>query len=415
MAEGAIRIAAVLCREEDLCSPHVREALCHPDGDVMTVLQLVWMAEAILKEHNIREIHWLTKHAAAKQSLERVGLQPKGVMHIIQNIEQTKEGLTQSDLPRGTRRSPTDKYYGTLLVHALWEGFHMQVMLKSFTGQYVSPTYGGEWSISKTTLQYSPLVLLPLKKTIIVATLSYNGSHQYRQSGWSRGIRGFRRTGREDNDCRQVYRRIVACPILRDMINEARLYPGGRVKIIEAKAVPPVTEPPKEVTIHTSTVMLHRFLITARELEIIYSLVSGDYLVSMTVTGSYANTGVIKNELSMRILKWTVKAHKQGKLNIIHKPTVQEHQAFAFVPAAEYQKDVWVRSGRAVYNRPTMEDWSIERRICSKRTVGISQQTEKLRNMQMQLAPGPGAPGVCFRSRSGISQGCLGAFRKSRL
>ena len=36
--------------------------------------------------------------------------------------------------------SPTDKYYGTLLVHALWEGFHMQVMLKSFTGQYVSPT-----------------------------------------------------------------------------------------------------------------------------------------------------------------------------------------------------------------------------------------------------------------------------------
>ena len=40
----------------------------------------------------------------------------------------------------------------------------MQVMVKSFTGQHVSPTYGGEWSISNTTLQYAPLVVLPLKE-----------------------------------------------------------------------------------------------------------------------------------------------------------------------------------------------------------------------------------------------------------
>ena len=49
VSEGAIRIAAVLRREEDLCSAHVREALSHVDGDVMTVLHLVWMAEGILR------------------------------------------------------------------------------------------------------------------------------------------------------------------------------------------------------------------------------------------------------------------------------------------------------------------------------------------------------------------------------
>ena len=81
VGEGAIRIAAVLCREEDLCSHHVREALCHPDGDVMTVLQLVWMAEAILERHGIKQIHWLTKSEAAKGSLEWVGLQTKGAIH----------------------------------------------------------------------------------------------------------------------------------------------------------------------------------------------------------------------------------------------------------------------------------------------------------------------------------------------
>ena len=165
----------------------------------------------------------------------------------------------------------------------------------------------------------------------------------------------------EDNDCRSVYRRLVACPILRDMINTARLYPGGRVKIIEIQAIPQVEEPPKKVTLSTSTVMLHRFLITARELEIIYSLVSSDYLVSMTVTGSFVNAGMIKNELSVQILKWTVKTHKQGKLSIINKPTVQEHQALAFIPAVEFHKDVWARSGRAVYHKRTLEDWSIAR------------------------------------------------------
>ena len=46
VSEGAIRIAAVLCREEDLCTPHVRESLSHVDGDVMTVLHLVgWLKE----------------------------------------------------------------------------------------------------------------------------------------------------------------------------------------------------------------------------------------------------------------------------------------------------------------------------------------------------------------------------------
>ena len=75
----------------------------------------------------------------------------------MQNIEQLRESIAHSDLPRGPLRSPSDKYYATLLVHALWEGFHMNVMLKSFTGQYVSPTFGGEWSISKTTLQICTL------------------------------------------------------------------------------------------------------------------------------------------------------------------------------------------------------------------------------------------------------------------
>ena len=167
----------------------------------MTILHLVWMAEGILERFGITKIHWLSQHDAAKATLERAGLQVKGVMQVVQNIEQLRESIAQSELPRGPVRSPLDKYYGTLLVHALWEGFYMQVMLKSFTGQYVSPTYGGEWSISKTTLQYAPLVVLPLKKTIV-------DGHPYLQwitpvpVEWLVERDWWIQTHWEDNDCR---------------------------------------------------------------------------------------------------------------------------------------------------------------------------------------------------------------------
>ena len=374
VSEGAIRIAAVLCREEDLCSAHVRESLSHVDGDVMTILQLVWMAEGILERFGIKKIHWLSNHDAAKATLERAGLQVKGVMQVVQNIEQLRESIAQSELPRGPVRSPLDKYYGTLLVHALWEGFHMQVMLKSFTGQYVSPTYGGEWSISKTTLQYAPLVVLPLKKTII-------DGHPYLQwitplpVEWLVERDWWVQTHWEDNDCRMIYRNLVACPILRDMISTARLYPGGRVKIIELKAIPPVTDPPVDVTIENCAVMLHRYLLTARELEI-YNLVSSDYLVSAAVTGLYASNNVVKSEITMNVLKWTVTAHKSKKshkMNTIDHPTVQVLGALAFIPRVEYHPDAWVKTGREVQNRPTMDDWALARSLGSTEDAALEE------------------------------------------
>ena len=140
------------------------------------------------------------------------------------------------------------------------------------------------------------------------------------------------------------------------------------MKIIEIKAIPPVTEPPMAITINNCTVMLHRFLLTARELEIIYNLVSSDYLVSAEVTGSFASNNVVKNEITMQILKWTVTAHtlkKSYKMNTIDQPTVQAHEAVAFIPRVEYHKDVRLRSGREVYNKATVDDWALARSLGS--------------------------------------------------
>ena len=96
-------------------------------------------------------------------------------------------------------------------------------------------------------------------------------------------------------------------------------------------------------------------------------------MVSMTVTGSFANAGMIKNELSVNILKWTVKAGKSGKLSHIHQPTVVEHGANAYVPEAEYHQDVWAHSGRAVYNKPTMDDQALARQLGAVESAALEE------------------------------------------
>ena len=100
--------------------------------------------------------------------------------------------------------------------------------------------------------------------------------------------------------------------------------------------------------------MLHRFLITARELEIIYSLVSADYLVSMHVTGSFGTAGMVKTELPLQILKVERQEAGQGQMNeLVNQPVAKSFKAVSFIRKEEFDRNVWVRSGRAVYNKPT--------------------------------------------------------------
>ena len=63
------------------------------------------MAEGILKRFHINRVQELTNHDAAKATLERAGLQVKGVMQVMQNIEQLRESIAHSDLPRRFQNS----------------------------------------------------------------------------------------------------------------------------------------------------------------------------------------------------------------------------------------------------------------------------------------------------------------------
>ena len=159
--KGAIKIAAVLSREDSFCTMQVFEVYNHPDRILMSLLQALDFIEPILNSYRVEVIHRLPKVESTLKALRSAGFEIRSVIQIWLNMEQICDAITEVDLPRANRRPRSDKYHTTLLVHALWEGFRMQKKMRSDTGKYVSPTHGGQWSLGHTML------LLPIKKSIV--------------------------------------------------------------------------------------------------------------------------------------------------------------------------------------------------------------------------------------------------------
>ena len=176
----------------------------HPDGDIMCLLQSI---EGILNTHWVTDVRDLLWQGRAVSALESAGFRPRTVTQIWQNIAQIGETMAESGLPMGKEQPRTDRWYGTLLLHAFGEGFHTQVMMRGITGRYVSPVYGGECCTGRSTLTlaYSPLFVLPLKKAII------NGNPVLQwlmpiPVEWLVERDWWVQTHWEDSDSREVYR-----------------------------------------------------------------------------------------------------------------------------------------------------------------------------------------------------------------
>ena len=111
----------------------------HLDGDIMSLLQVVDLVEGILKVYHVENVKNLPWNRSAVKTLEVAGFKVCTVMQIWQNIAQITETLKDSELPMGKQRFRTD-YFSTLLAHAFWEGFHMQMMMRGITGYFVLAT-----------------------------------------------------------------------------------------------------------------------------------------------------------------------------------------------------------------------------------------------------------------------------------
>ena len=322
--EGAVKVAAVLSREDELCTMNTLDRYNHPDGDIMSLLQAIDLVEGILNTCWVTDIRDLPWKGRAVSALEAAGFKYKTIMQIWQNIAQIGETVGDSGLPMGRERPRTDPWYGTLLLHAFWEGFHMQVMMRGITGKYASPVYGGEWGTGRSTLAYSPLFMLPLKKAIIDG----NPALQWLMPipvEWLIERDWWVQTHWEDGDSREVYRQLLRSPILRDMVSTARMYPGARAMVVHIDQVPePEGQKPTSADVFTVSLAHHRFLIPTQELEIVYDMMSADYLLDMAVRSCFETTGTIKTEMTMRVILWSMVKEGKKKLHKVSAPAAQE-------------------------------------------------------------------------------------------
>ena len=144
------------------------------------------------------------------------------------------------------------------------------------------------------------------------------------------------------------------------MVATARMYPGARAMVVKIDQVPPPEEQkPGSANVFNVSLTKHRFLITAQELEIVYDMMSADYMLDMAVKACFDTTGTIKTEMTMRVIMWNMaKETKKAKLHKVDAPTVQEMKTVSFQLAECYNWDhrFRLRRGDDPKIRATMED-----------------------------------------------------------
>ena len=201
--------------------------------------------------------------------------------------------------------------------------------------------------------------MLPLKKTIIDGNpvlqwlMPISVEWLIERDWWVQ-------THWEDGDSREVYRQLLRSLILRDMLSTARLHPGARAMVVHIDQVPePEGHKPTSAIVDTVSLAHHRFLIPSQELEIVYDVMSADYLLDMSVNSCFETMETIKTEMTMRVILWNVSKEGKKKLHKVDAPAAQELKTVCFQSSSCYEwnrQEMRLRRGDNPKIRATMED-----------------------------------------------------------
>ena len=196
----------------------------HPDGDLVTsILAYLWFIEC-KKHHSSRP-----DDAAAMEwrACAKVGL----IHHVLVAIHESVMVLRQTfkehrqAFPEVPTRNFGSPGYTTLLVHAVWTSFYDRCLIKLPTGEYVSPQFGGSWTLESTSLCHNPMAIVALNRTIrdgasYVSCLTPVPEEWLVERDW------FIVNHWEDKFCRDAYRDVCDHAELQHLRALALLSPG---------------------------------------------------------------------------------------------------------------------------------------------------------------------------------------------
>ena len=140
----------------------------HPDGDLLTsILAYEWLL-ANKQNYSSRHTDWKASMMQEWKVCTRVGL----IHHVLVAIHESVLVLQQTfsahrlSFPEAPKRHFGSPGYSTLLLHSVWTAFFDRCLIKLLTGEYVSPQYGGSWTLESSSLCHYPTTIIALKSPI---------------------------------------------------------------------------------------------------------------------------------------------------------------------------------------------------------------------------------------------------------
>ena len=140
----------------------------HPDGDLLaSILAYEWFLEN-KRHYNQKYTDWKSSWAQEWKACSKVGL----MHHVLAAIHESVIALQQvfnehrHAFPEAPKRHFGSPGYSTLLLHSVWIAFYDRCLIKLPTGEYVSPQYGGSWTLESSSLCHHQTTIIALNRTI---------------------------------------------------------------------------------------------------------------------------------------------------------------------------------------------------------------------------------------------------------
>ena len=128
----------------------------HPDGDLMTsILAYEWYLEC-KKEYTSKYGDWQVNTTQEWKAWTKVGL----IHHVLVAIHESVQVLNRQLFPDIPKRRFGSPGFSTLLLHSVWTSFFDRCLVKLPTSEYVSPQFGGSWTLESSSLCHHPQLSL---------------------------------------------------------------------------------------------------------------------------------------------------------------------------------------------------------------------------------------------------------------
>ena len=205
--------------------------------------------------------------------------------------------------------------YSTLLLHSVWTSLFDRCLIKLPTSEYVSPQFGGSWTLESSSLCHHPTVIIALNRTIrdgssYVSCLTPIPEEWLVEKDW------FIVNHWEDQFCRDVYQDLCVHAEFQHLRATALLSPGTTPRVcpvdnlMNTRPSPPLGD---QVTLETLDPCAWRYVLTMDDLASYRLKTRSDVVGTWEIASTTYNHFYCQVKVEISAQCFTQPASKSGK------------------------------------------------------------------------------------------------------